>query len=166
MGSSETSVQAINVPVLLWRRMIIALKDRGLGRRESGAFLLGEQSRGRARVTAFVCFDDLDPDCYQNGVILFHASGYAALWKLCRERKLQLLCDVHTHPGSDVRQSPIDERHPMVPTKGHGAIVVPHFAHTSWWSLKQIGIYEYRGEDGWRAYPPSLPERRVRLSLS
>jgi hypothetical protein len=77
---------------------------------------------------------------------------------------LQLLIDVHTHPGSDVRQSAIDERHPMLPVLGHTAMIVPNFARTAWWSLKAIGVYEYLGGFRWRTYAASAPDRRVKLS--
>jgi hypothetical protein len=44
--------------------------------------------------TSFICYDDLDPDAYLSGAISFHATGYAALWKHCREKNLQVLADV------------------------------------------------------------------------
>jgi hypothetical protein len=106
----------------------------------------------------------VDPDAYQRGAIAFHANGCAALWQHCRESQLQLLIDVHTHPGSDVRQSAIDERHPMLPVLGHTAMIVPNFARTAWWSLKAIGVYEYLGGFRWRTYAASAPDRRVKLS--
>ena len=99
------------------------------------------------------------------GAIAFHASGCAALWRHCKEKQLDLLVDVHTHPGPDVRQSPIDERHPMMPIVGHTAMIVPNFARTACWSLKLVGVYEYLGGFKWRTYPASAPNRRVKLSL-
>ncbi len=113
------------------------------------------------RVTAFVCYDELDPDAYQSGTIAFHAAGYAALWRHCRERQRRALADVHTHPGASVRQSWMDQTNPMLPTVGHTALIVPHFART--WSLKDVGIYEYLGSFKWRVHSSGVSRR---LSLS
>jgi hypothetical protein len=139
----------VRLPVWLWGRALAELRRRGAGCGESGAFLLGAANDGTC-VRQFLCYDDLDPEAYQHGAIAFHAAGYAALWRQCRERQLQVLADVHIHPDPDVRQSPIDQRHPMVPVQGHTAIIVPNFGQTPWWSLKNIGVYEYLGEFKWR----------------
>ena len=99
----------------------------------------------------FVCYDDLDLNACQSGAITFHGDGYAALWEHCREKDLQVIGDMHTHPGGHVGQSEIDQRHPMIPLVGHTAIIVPNFARTPWWSLKPVGMYEYLGNfnGGW-----------------
>lgn len=94
-----------------------------------------------------------------------HAEGYAKLWQHCRERGLQVLADIHTHPGGDVRQSSIDQKHPMIPIAGHTAMIAPHLGRTSIWSLVEIGIYEYLGRYKWRAHPASKGRRRVSLCL-
>ncbi len=163
--ASDLTITTIKIPVWLWAGVIFDLRRRGGGIRESGAFLLGRDDNDPARVTAYVCYDDVDPDAYQKGAIAFHANGCAALWQRCREKQLQLLLDVHTHPGRDVRQSAIDERHPMLPILGHTAMIVPNFAKTAWWSLKAVGVYEYLGTFKWRTHAASAPSRRVKLSL-
>ena len=161
---SDAVANNIRIPVWLWARVLGDLRRKGNGRGESGAFLLGRGGKSPARVTAYLCYDDIDPGAYQGGAIQFHAAGYAALWQHCKEKKLQVLADAHTHPGAHVGQSPIDQRHPMLPVVGHTAMIVPHFGNTGWWSLKSIGVYEYLGNFQWRAHPPS-PSRRVKLSL-
>ena len=99
------------------------------------------------------------------GGITFHAAGYAALWQYCREWRLQLLADVHTHPGSHVKQSPTDQHNPMVPVVGHTALIVPNFGRTPPWSLGGVGVYEYLGSFKWRAHAPSGGTRRIALTL-
>jgi hypothetical protein len=160
---SDFPEKTIRVPQLLWRKVIHELRRRGKGVRESGAFLLGRDIGKSPKVKGFVCYDDLDPDAYQGGGIQFHANGYAALWKLCREMKFEVLCDVHTHPRG-VGQSGIDKRHPMIAVAGHTAMIVPNFADTTVWSLDGIGVYEYLGNFQWRVHRPDKPKRRVRLS--
>jgi proteasome lid subunit RPN8/RPN11 len=163
--ASDPPAVTIAIPVLLWARVIFQLRRRGAGKRESGAFLLGSQRGESARVTAYICYDDLDQNAYESGGIAFHAEGYAALWSYCRETKLQLLADVHTHPAKGIRQSPIDQRNPMVPIVGHIAIIVPNLARTSWWSLRMMGIYEYLGNFRWRTHNPSGGQRCIVLTL-
>jgi len=155
----------IRIPLALWTRTIIQLRRRGAGKRESGAFLLGPKRGAPSHVTAFVCYDDLDPDAYQSGGISFHATGYAALWRHCGERELRVLADVHTHPGVSVLQSWVDQNNPMLPTVGHTALIVPNFGRTPWWSLKDVGVYEYLGNFIWRSHPSSVTPRRVNLTL-
>ncbi|MBB4373762.1 proteasome lid subunit RPN8/RPN11 [Bradyrhizobium sp. cir1] len=163
--ASDADIKTINLPILLWANVIRDLRRRGGGVRESGAFLLGRLDNDHPRVTSYLCYDDVDADAYQLGAIAFHASGCAALWQYCREHQVQLLIDVHTHPGQDVRQSYIDIRNPTLPVVGHTAMIVPYFANTSWWSLKQIGVYEYRGGFNWRTHLAAARNRRVKLSL-
>lgn len=163
MASDPSHVQ-IRVPVLLWRRVILQLRRRGGGRGESGAFLLGPAQSGNSVATGFVCYDDLDPNAYQNGGIAFHASGCAALWTLCRERRVEILADVHTHPGSNTQQSWIDQRNPMIPMIGHTAMIVPNFGYAPWWSLGGVGIYEYLGSFNWRTHAPRS-SHRVSLTM-
>ena len=161
MASDATGIA---MPILLWRRLLRELRRRGGGRRESGAFLLRARGAGSGRITRFICYDDLDPvSC--PGAITFHAQGYAALWEYCRQKAVEVVADVHTHPGPHVGQSEIDQRHPMVPVVGHTALIVPNFADADWWSLEKIGVYEYLGDFTWRAHGPASGRRRVRLTL-
>lgn len=150
----------LRVPRLVWARLILDLRHRGEGRRESGAFILG---RG-AKATGYVCYDDIDPQAYHRGAIAFHAAGYAALWRHCKANGLEVLADIHTHPGPDTRQSHIDQRHPMVPVVGHTALIAPRFAQTTIWSLEGVGIHEYLGDFRWRAHAVNATPPRVRLT--
>lgn len=161
---SDAAITCIRIPVRLWARLLRDLRRKGKGRGESGAFLLGRDDKRQARVAAYLCYDDIDPAAYQGGAIQFHANGYAALWEHCKKKGLQVLADAHTHPGPNVGQSPIDQRHPMVPVIGHTAMIIPNFGNTGWWSLGAVGVYEYLGNFKWCVHPPS-PSRRVKLSL-
>lgn len=161
--ASEASSFHIRVPILLWRRVVLDLRRRGEGRRESGAFLVGVNGGSVGTTTGYVCYDDLDPNAYQGGGIAFHAEGNAALWTYCRENKLEILADIHTHGGSDTRQSDIDQRNPMIPLVGHTALIVPHFAQARWWSLEGVGVYTYLGSFKWRSFGR---DRSQRISLT
>jgi proteasome lid subunit RPN8/RPN11 len=66
---------------------------------------------------------------------------------MCREKKLTVVADVHTHGGPGF-QSDSDIANPMVARAGHIAIIVPNFAR---WPINQaeLGVYEYSGEHAW-----------------
>jgi hypothetical protein len=162
---SDNGTITLTVSLLLWKRVLMELRARGKGRRESGAFLLGKRHGNGRRITQFICYDDLDPRAYQSGAITFHAAGYAALWTLCRESNLQVLADVHTHPGTWVQQSGTDRCNPMVPLVGHTAIILPNFGAAPWWTTKAAGVYEYLGNFTWRSCGVSGQSQRFRLSL-
>lgn len=141
-------------------RLVSELGQRGGGRRESGAFLLGRTDSTDHRVDSFVCYDDLDPQALQSGIVMFHARGLSALWQLCSERGVQVLADVHTHPTADVRQSSIDQEHPMLPVKGHVALILPRYGRASKWSLAGVGMHVFEGGKRWsstRSDNPSAP---------
>ena len=162
--ASDPSQNPIRIPIWLWRRLILQLRRRGQGTGESGAFLLGPHCAS-GRVTAFVCYDDLDPHAYRSGAIAFHAVGHAALWERCKSKSLRVLADVHTHPSQYVGQSTTDQRNPMIPLQGHTAVILPNFGNTPWWSLDAVGIYEYLGDFKWRNQTMSHGARRVMLTL-
>jgi proteasome lid subunit RPN8/RPN11 len=134
----------------LWRIGLLELGRRGGMRRESGAFLLGMRDGDRRRITDFVFYDDLDPQCLDTGIVVFDGTGYGPLWQLCRERGRVVVADVHTH-GGQARQSPDDRDHPMIARRGHVALIVPGFAQQTV-GMSELGIYEYLGDHRWKDY--------------
>lgn len=148
-------------PTSLWLATLSELCRRGDGRRESGAFLLGERSVSsgveRRRVRSVAYFDDLDPHCLDCGIVVFDGTGFGPLWQMCRDTGLQVVADVHTHPGI-ARQSEADRKHPMVATAGHFALIVPDFAARVP-TVADVGIYEYAGAHRWRDHSGSGSSR-------
>jgi proteasome lid subunit RPN8/RPN11 len=142
-----------------WRELLGELARRGRGKRESGAFLLGAaESR---LITDVAYFDDLDPHCLK-GNIEFDVSGFTALFKLCRQKALRVVADVHTHPRGWVDQSHIDKLHPMIAMAGHVGLIVPFFAQQSI-TRDQVGFHLYQGETGWQAHHGRAARRRISL---
>jgi len=123
------------------------LRRRGRGKIESGGFLLGVK-RGEHRVVrAFLAYDDVDPNALQ-GAILFDGSRMDIVWQRCRDKGLEVVADVHTHPAG-FGQSSIDRANPMIPERGHLALIVPNFADRTY-KPGEIGIYEFLGKrEGW-----------------
>ncbi len=146
----------------LWRRLLRGLQERGReGSRESGAFLLGRQYGGRARIAECVPYDDLDPNCLDTGIVRFDGRYFGALWDHCQRRNLTVIADVHTHPGSSA-QSDSDRAHPMISRPGHIAFILPRFAVPPV-QRSQVGMYVYEGAKRWRAVP--VAERRQFLHI-
>lgn len=137
---------------LLWRRLMNDLRVHGRhGSRESGAFLLGNRHRGRARIVDFVLYDELDPRCLESGIVHFDGHHFGALWNLCKQRGLMVVADVHTHPNG-AQQSSSDQAHPMITRPGHLALIIPRFA-ASPVRLTDVGIYCYLGNKRWHTVP-------------
>jgi proteasome lid subunit RPN8/RPN11 len=139
---------------LLWRRLIASLRERGrCYTRESGAFLLGHAGEGRVRVTDFMLYDDLDPDCLDSGIVRFDGGYYGALWDYCATRKVSVVADVHVHPD-DSMQSHSDRAHPMIPVRGHIALILPRYARSPL-RRRDMGIHRYEGSKAWYRVPAS-----------
>jgi proteasome lid subunit RPN8/RPN11 len=151
----------LEIPRLVWINLILNLRARGRRRRESGAFLLAQA--GSNKITSFICYDDLDPNCLNRGYIDFDGSGFVPLWKHCAAENCRVIADVHTHPGDWVGQSETDLAHPMLPVEGHVALILPNYAHCSLFSFKGIGTYAYLGGDQWRTF--KRPKMALKLTL-
>lgn len=139
--------ERLTIARALWKTLVLDLRRRGDARRESGAFLLAPP--GVRQVSAYLCYDDLDPTALDEGIIVFQGAGYVRLWDFCMERQLRVVADVHTHPDKWVEQSHSDRTHPMAGTPGHVALIVSHFACFNDHSLEGVGVYRYRGNHRW-----------------
>lgn len=134
----------------LWEDLLRGLRERGAGVRESGAFLLGAGDGPERTGTSFVLYDDLDPNCLNEGYVRFDGRYYGRLWELCSRDAVGVVGDVHTHPFGP-GQSHSDKTHPMVSIPGHIALIVPNFAQGSICAT-DVGVYVYRGRCRWSAY--------------
>jgi hypothetical protein len=73
-----------------------------------------------------------------------------------------VIADVHTHPGTGVRQSGIDARNPMVARRGHVGIILPRFAQGRI-DPADVGFHVYDGRRGWESHFEQDAARRIRL---
>lgn len=117
-----------------------------MGQRESGGFLLGCQEGQFRSIKMFLPYDDIDPGCLR-GNIIFDGSKMDIVWRVCRNHGLKVVADVHTHPGS-YGQSVMDQSNPMIPEKGHLALIIPNFAKRLYLP-GEMGIYEFVGRGQW-----------------
>jgi proteasome lid subunit RPN8/RPN11 len=98
------------------------------------------------------------------GYVEFHSSGFAKLWAECRRLELDVLADVHTHPGTDSSQSEIDRTHPMISEVGHIGIIVPSYARGWAFQFSALSVYEYSGNYLWSDW--SGKDRGIRLRFT
>lgn len=147
MTTSAPDRPLLRIPAKRWRSVLDELAIRGGGYRESGAFLLGRRRGRRPKVTHIAYFDDLEPGSL-NGAVHLTTAGYTRLNRLCSGLGVDVLADIHTHPGQHIHQSSIDEDNPLVAVQGHVAIIVGHFAQNGA-DLADVGCYRYDGDDGW-----------------
>lgn len=96
----------------------------------------------------FAYYDDLDPSALDTGIVRFRGSAFSGLWDLCEQLGLDVVADVHTHPGPPW-QSGADAAHPMIGRAGHFSLIVPNFARRVY-DASQLGVYEYGGNHRWR----------------
>jgi hypothetical protein len=152
----------------LFAQLAAELARRGKGARETGAFLLARTGRSRhgsrrQRVVAVAYYDDLDPGCLTGGGITFTADGFTALAALCRRYRLQVAADIHTHPLSDVRQSPTDAANPMAALPGHIALIAPRYA-SGVTSPADLGVHILQPGGKWQSAYARDAARVVRLT--
>ncbi|MEV4050774.1 hypothetical protein AB0J55_06260 [Amycolatopsis sp. NPDC049688] len=144
---------SLTINAALLSDLLMQLAHRGGGVRESGAFLLSPRDstgEGRATVTGFALYDDLDPRSLTGG-ITFHAEGYTALAATCRRLGVRVVGDVHTHPRDWVGQSTTDATHPMSALPGHIALIAPRYAVGDI-TVRDLGAHRHLGGGRWQSY--------------
>jgi hypothetical protein len=130
----------------LWRRCRDELVRRSDGRHESGAFFLGEKLGSRRLVRKTIYYDDLDPKAYASGVCILTGKSFGELWRICREERLTVVADIHTHVG-EAFQSEADRTNPMVGVPGHIALIAPDLGRSV--DPGNLCVYEYLGRYRW-----------------
>ena len=155
----------IEISLALWQEMIEELGRRSLGgRREAGVFLLAPAKERTRQVVRAAYFDDLDPECLV-GNIHIRASGFSKLWELCDSESLRVIADIHTHPSTMVSQSSTDRANPMIAREGYLALIVPHYG-TRPVQAREVGVHEYRGDQGWASWFGPKAERVLGIRSS
>lgn len=67
-----------------------------------------------------------------------------------RRRELEIIAEIHSHPGHWVGHSIIDDENPFVLADGNISIVVPCLGDEGMEPLWKCGVYLYSVKDGWR----------------
>lgn len=144
--------QPLVIPSRLWDETQRGLGERSQGRRESACIWAGQRSPEQCVVQEVVFLDDLPG---VRGRSLQHRTPKHALdqlFQILREKGLQIVADVHTHPHDWVDLSRVDQRNPIEHRIGLIAIILPDYAQRAI-SLVDIGVHEYLGSYQWRRLP-------------
>ncbi|MFZ0943592.1 MAG: hypothetical protein WB930_02595 [Syntrophobacteraceae bacterium] len=136
----------------VWQTGVDELRRGTGGHRESGAFLLGHMNGRTRRVKKFLFYEDVDPNCFRNGIVEFDGRQFGKVWQKCRDEKLMVVADVHVHPHG-YGQSGSDQGNPIIAEIGHFAIILPNYAAEKIMP-GSIGIYEYCGSRKWLDHSP------------
>lgn len=67
-----------------------------------------------------------------------------------RKRGLEIIAEIHSHPGQWVGHSLIDDENPFVLAEGNISIVVPYFARKGMEPLWKCGVHIYSFRGGWK----------------
>lgn len=134
----------------VWKGLMSDLYQRGGGRRESGAFLLGQATQDAKVVSAWVSYEDLDPASSKHAIIRLDTSAFSRLWQVCGDRDVQVVADIHTHPGRPI-QSWSDRAFPMLALSGHIALIAPRFARGTV-EPADVSFNVYAGGGQWKSY--------------
>lgn len=138
----------LNCTSTFWTSLVAELYRRGAERTEAGALLLGRRlSNGTRQLLEPVYYDDIDPKALARGFVYLDRRRLGSVWARCRSTCLEVVADVHTHPGLAL-QSPSDRANPMMPRAGHIALIFPHYARAPI-VLPEVGIYEYVSDSRW-----------------
>jgi hypothetical protein len=158
MNSSAASLKFLPG---LWWGLMSDLRVRGMGYRESGAFLLTSRESAERAVRAWLPYDELAPESLEYGHVRLETSAFGRLWDWCAERSLKVIADVHTHPEGP-GQSPSDRAYPMIARAGHVALIVPWFALRDP-RPRDVSFNLYRGSGEWSSYHKRRAAKRIVL---
>ena len=156
--TSHTS--KLRISLTLWRDLTRHLERASAGYRESGAFLLGGTGDEDLRtVQSYVPYEMLDPEALTRFAVYMPRAAFSRLFGICQERQQEVIADIHAHPFG-AGQSPSDKANPMMPVRGHIALIVPNYARCPV-HLNEMTFNVYEGPGNWR----SVRGRPVHKSL-
>jgi proteasome lid subunit RPN8/RPN11 len=141
---------SLAIPIGLWQALILDLRKRGNNVRESGAFLLGKPTE--YTLTKHICYDDLDPNSLETGMVIFDSRGFMPLFEYCSSNGLVVYADIHTHPRNRTDQSEYDRTNPTIAIAGHMCLIVPNYAQSNFADFNGVGIYEYESNYKWKKH--------------
>ena len=153
----------LEIPEPLWERTWAGLRSRGDGEREAACIWAGTRGPDVWKVDEVLFFDAFDGGAEAG--LLFHVTSREAttsLFALLRERRLQIIADVHTHPADWVDLSLTDAAHPIEYRIGLLALVLPNFAEDAP-ELSIVGVHEYLGSGAWRRLTAHEAVRRIQI---
>ncbi len=151
---------AIWITAPLLDRTAQVLQESGeRGRAHEGvAYWCGRRACGECFVTT--CIAPAAKTTY--GSFTTSSKTNAAVIRYLASVGLELIGQVHSHPGALVGHSDGDDERALMPYEGFLSIVVPHYARHGMRPLTVCGIHIYEGA-GFRRMSPDEIERRFHV---
>ena len=132
----------------LWKLTWEGLCQRSDGRIESLCIWAGQRSPDVSVVTEVIFLDGIEG---VEGFEFFHRitrEATAHIFSILKDKGLQIIADVHTHPDEWVGLSETDREHPLEYRVGFISIVLPHFGRSEP-RTADIGMHRYEGNHQW-----------------
>ena len=153
----------LKLPLALYDSLVADLARSGAGVAESGAFLLGPVDGDERQVASYLLYEAVAAQTRRrHAYVAFTAEEMSRAWDYCYRNKVQVVADVHTHPGSPM-QSPSDRAHPIVSLPGHVALIVPYFALRNP-QPAELGVHQFLGGGRWRSLFGADAARALQLT--
>lgn len=153
----------LKLPLALYANLVADLARSGAGVAESGAFLLGTVDGDDRQVAGYLPYEAVAAQSRRrHAYVAFTAEEMARAWDYCYRNKVQVVADVHTHPGGPM-QSLSDRAHPIVSLAGHVALIVPHFALRNP-QPADLGVHQFLGGGRWRSLFGADAARALQLT--
>lgn len=153
----------IKISSSLWQKTQKGLATRGAGERESACLWVGQRGKEIWLVKGIIFLDDI-PGTISNR--RYHHTPKEVvnkIYQVLRNEGLQIIADVHTHPGGNVEMSNLDKNHPIEYRIGLLSIILPNFGFAPV-TLRNTGFHEYLGNDKWGRIPYKDVLRRISLT--
>jgi proteasome lid subunit RPN8/RPN11 len=114
--------------------------SRGLFRRHEGiVYWAGRQCRGDWLVTTCIApHARTTPGSFKTS-----ASANATVVTSINAAGLELIAQVHSHPGGFIDHSDGDSRGALMPYEGFLSIIVPNYGCREMWPLTQCGVHRF-----------------------
>lgn len=145
-----------------WKETWAGLKIRGQESREALCVWAGDRKSQPWKVLEVVFLDDFPG---VEGFARFHRvsrEAVTALFRCLHQKNLQLIADVHSHPGSWVGLSDIDMEHPLEFRVGFLSLVLPSYAIPKP-DIGAVGVHEYIGNMEWKTLTAEAVLSRIKI---
>lgn len=97
---------------------------------------------------------------HSHGRVMVSREEIGRTQRIARECRLGVLCQVHSHPGSDARHSDGDDTLVLLPFEGMLSIVAPDFA-IGLSSIYEVSVHQYQSGQWVLCSPESVAQHLV-----
>ena len=138
----------IYVPRLIVKKTAEHLRKYGVHGNEGMVFWAGIEARDSSKFVTTCVYPRVR--WVSGASVSSDVIAGAEVVREVRRRGLEIIAEIHSHPGHWVGHSIIDDENPFVLADGNISIVVPCLGDEGMEPLGKCGIYLYSVKDGWK----------------